>query len=121
MKELKTAVSRGQDPEKIHNSGEYLKMLAELHELEAKAINQFFKFAETGSLEDLEALKKTIEAHGPACDRMFKERKALIHPFHEAKRRLLINVLYSVDESALGNIEYMMKEMRKEAAECKQR
>ena len=61
MKKQSLAVARGQDPEKIQNSGEYLKMLADLHELEAKIINQFFKFVETGSLEDLDVLKTTLQ------------------------------------------------------------
>lgn len=61
MKKQSLSVARGQDQEKIHNSGEYLKMLADLHELEAKIINQFFKFVETGSLEDLDVLKTTLQ------------------------------------------------------------
>ena len=118
MKELKTAVSRGQDPEKIHNSGEYLKMLAELHELEAKIINLFFKFAETGSLEDLEALKKTMEPHFDNWRKMMRTQMGIINRFDGLKRTLCADVLFLTTASACETCDKIENEMRMEAEEC---
>ena len=115
MKEQELAVARGQDPDKACNHGEYLKMLAELHEREAKIINQFYKYVETGKLEDAEALKKLMKPYNSMRTKTEKERKRLCQQFIGPMRSFCADVLFFYTSNATHVCENIISNKRKEA------
>lgn len=113
MKQFALAIPRGQDPARIYNSGEYLKMLAELHEKEAKQLNLFLKFVETGNVEDLEALKTELYAYHPAWKKMKRERDRLREQFDGRMKVLLDDILFNATETAWVACVNMIGQIRR--------
>lgn len=113
MKQCAIAIPRGQDPQKIHNSGLYLKMQSDLHELEAKQLNLFLKFVETGNVEDLEALKTELYAYHPAWKKMKQERDRLREQFEGRMKVLLDDILFNATEAAWLACTNMIGQIRR--------
>lgn len=101
MKQFAFAIPRWQDPEKIYNSGEYLKIRAELNELENKLLNLFFKFAETGKLEDLQALRNTLPAYYPKWQEVKQGTWKMFDCIDESLHRLFSEITLHNTEEAL--------------------
>lgn len=127
MKPRTTAIPRGQDPARIHNSGEFLKMLAEQTNEIAKVVRMFDKWLISGKLEDLKKLRRELRRCRTLNDDTEKARRRYCETFGTWKdpmHRLtwfLTGGNFAIVAGSVTDLINAIKAEEKEAEECKQR